>query len=73
MHEFDTESSAEGDHLDWSLAGLWEGGIEEAETETILKIANCINKRRVSKQRKNFQSRFRQQIGITINFFYVSN
>ena len=51
MHELDTESSAEGDHLDWSLAGLWESGVEEAEAKTILKIANGINECWVSEQR----------------------
>ena len=43
MHELDAEPPAEADHLDRRPERLGEGGVEEAEAQAVLQIADGIN------------------------------
>lgn len=48
VHELGGESPAEGGHLHGGLLGLGEGGVEEAETETVLQVPDGVNESRIS-------------------------
>jgi hypothetical protein len=50
MHEFDAESSAEGDHLNRGLASLGKCRVKEAKTQAVFKIANRVHEGRISEK-----------------------
>ena len=47
MHKLDAEPPTEGYHLHGGLCVLGEGGVEETEAETVLKVSDGVNKRRI--------------------------
>ena len=47
MHELDAEPPAEADHLDGCPERLGEGGVEEAEAQAVLQIADGVNEGRI--------------------------
>ena len=47
VHELDAEPPAEADHLDRCPERLGKGGVEEAETQAVLQIADGINEGRI--------------------------
>ena len=47
MHELDAEPPAEADHLDRRPERLGEGGVEEAEAQAVLQIADGVNEGRI--------------------------
>ena len=47
MHKLNAEPPTEGYHLHRGLCVLGEGGVEETEAETVLKVSDGVNKRRI--------------------------
>jgi hypothetical protein len=60
MHEFDAESSAEGDHLNRGLARLGKCRVKEAKTQAVFKIANRVHEGRISE--KEFEKKLIQKL-----------
>ena len=47
MHKLNAEPPTEGYHLHGGLCVLGKGGVEETEAETVLKVSDGVNKRRI--------------------------